>query len=139
MSALPQRGESPSTKRIRILKLFNMPYTLDPFEDRLISQGYHVHNAENYSAAIAMAHEERPALIIVYDSPDHGVDAFEWIRRQHTDRFGWMATTPLIILADGDRAAHLKSEELPDRIMVLRRHADTLNTLTRLTNRLLRD
>jgi CheY-like chemotaxis protein len=138
MSALPFRQEKPDPNRTRILKLFNVPFTLDPYHDRLISQGYEVANTSTYAEALAYAHERQPALIIVYDETDSGIDALEWLRLQHTDRFSWMATTPLIILADAVRVDMLKHEELPERVIVLQRRADTLNHLTRIVNQLLR-
>ncbi|PJF36511.1 MAG: hypothetical protein CUN49_05050 [Candidatus Thermofonsia Clade 1 bacterium] len=138
MSALPFRQEKPEPNRIRILKLFNVPFALDPYQDRLISQGYEVFNVTSYQDALNYAHKYQPALFIVYDDSDSGVDALEWLRLQHTDRYGWMATTPLIILADAMRMDMLKPEELPDRVIVLQRRADTLNHLTRIVNQLLR-
>ena len=138
MSALPFRQQKPDANRIRILKLFNVPFTLDPYQDRLISQGYEVANTSSYQEALDYAHEYQPALIIVYDDSDSGIDALEWLCLQHTDRHSWMATTPLIILADVARVDTLKHEELPDRVIVLQRRADTLNHLTRIVNQLLR-
>jgi CheY-like chemotaxis protein len=138
MSALPFRQEKPEANRIRILKLFNVPFALDPYHDRLISQGYEVANVSSYQEALDYAHEYQPSLFIVYDDSDSGIDALEWLRLQHTDRHGWMATTPLIILADALRVDMLKHEELPDRVIVLQRRADTLNHLTRIVNQLLR-
>lgn len=136
MSAIPLRQGAP--QQTHILKLYNTPYTLDPYHDRLVSQGYAVTNGTNYDEAIDLAHQNRPSLVLVYDDPDAGVDALEWLRRQHTDRFGWMATTPLLILADTSRMAVLKPEELPDRVVVLQRRADTLNQLTRMVAYMLR-
>lgn len=138
MSAVPLRQEIPEKEKQRILKLFNVPFTLDPYHDRLISQGYEVFNGTSYDELIAIANQHRPVLFIVYDDPDSGVDALEWLRRQHTDRFGWMATTPLLILADAARVPLLRPEELPDRVIILQRRADTLNHLTRVVNTLLR-
>ena len=136
MSAIPLRQQSP--RQTTILKVFNTPYTLDPYHDRLESQGYRVIDGSNYEDAIALAHKYQPALILVYDDPDSGVDALRWLALQHGDRFGWMATTPLLILADASRVPFLRYEELPDRVVVLPRRADTLNQLTHMVKYLLR-
>jgi hypothetical protein len=45
---------------------------------------------------------------------------------------------PLIVVADSDRVPALRVQELPDRVVVLRNRADTLNQLTRTVQRLLR-
>ena len=44
----------------------------------------------------------------------------------------------MLILADQERVPLLKTEELPDRVIVLPRRADTLNQLTRTVKRLIR-
>ena len=135
MSAIPLRQEAPKTC---ILKLYNADYTLDPYADRLISQGYEVVNVQDYAEALDAAHRCHPALIVVYDDPSTDVDAVRWLEMQHTDREAWMAMTPLLILADSARIPVLRIEELPDRVVVLQRRADTLNQLTRAVKRLLR-
>ncbi len=135
MSAIPLRQEAPKTC---ILKLYNTDYTLDPYADRLISQGYEVVNASTYDEALLAAHRCHPALIVVYDDPTTDVDAVRWLEMQHSDRESWMAMTPLLILADASRIPTLRIEELPDRVVVLQRRADTLNHLTRAVKRLLR-
>lgn len=134
MSAIPLRQEA---NHHTILKLYNTPYALDPYRDRLTSQGYDVLDGSNYRESIALAHRHHPHLFLVYDDPESGIDALEWIALQHWDRFGWMATTPLLILADSSRLEALKTEELPDRVVVLQRRADTLNQLTRMVKYLL--
>ncbi len=134
MSAIPIRQEAPKP---RILKLFNTTYTLDPYHDRLVSQGYDVLEATSYADAVELAHNTFPELVLVYDDPEAGIDAVRWIELQHGDRFGWMATTPLLILADSGRIPVLKIEELPDRIVLLQRRSDTLNQLTRMVKWLL--
>jgi DNA-binding response OmpR family regulator len=135
MSAIPLRQEASGTC---ILKLYNADYALDPFSDRLTSQGYEVVNVHNYEDALEEAHRSHPALIVVYDDPDTDIDAVRWLEMQHTDRNAWMAMTPLLILADSSRVPELSIEELPDRVIILRRHADTLNQLTRAVKRILR-
>ncbi len=135
MSAIPLRQEAPKTC---ILKLYNADYTLDPYTDRLISQGYEVINVHNYEEALLEAHRRHPALIVVYDDPATNVDAVHWLEMQHSDREPWMAMTPLLILADASRIPTLRIEELPDRVVILQRRADTLNQLTRTVKRLLR-
>ncbi len=135
MSAIPLRQEAPKTC---ILKLYNADYTLDPYADRLSSQGYEVVNVRSYEEALEAAHRCHPALIVVYDDPATDVDAVHWLELQHSDREAWMAMTPLLVLADTTRVPDLQVEELPDRVVVLRRHADTLNHLTRAVKRLLR-
>ncbi len=135
MSAIPFRQEAPSTC---ILELCNTDYTLDPYSDRLVSQGYEVVSAHNYDDALALAHQCQPALVVVYDSPDTNVDAVQWLEMQHTDPNPQLAMTPLLILADASRVPTLNVEELPDRVVVLQRRADTLNQLTRTVKRLLR-
>ncbi len=135
MSAIPLRQEAPKTC---ILKLYNADYTLDPYTDRLVSQGYEVVNVHQYDEALLAAHRCHPALIVVYDDPATDVDAVHWLEIQHTDRESWMAMTPLLILADASRVPALRIEEIPDRVVVLQRRADTLNQLTRAVKRLLR-
>jgi hypothetical protein len=135
MSAIPLRQEAPKTC---ILKLYNADYALDPYSDRLTSQGYEVVNVHNYQDALEEAHRYRPALIVVYDDPNTDIDAVRWLEMQHSDRSAWMAMTPLLILADASRVPELSIEELPDRVIILRRHADTLNQLTRAVKRILR-
>ncbi len=135
MAAIPLRQEAP---KMCILKLYNADYTLDPYADRLISQGYEVVNAHHYDEALSEAHRCHPALIVVYDDPATDVDAVHWLEMQHMDREAWMAMTPLLILADASRVPTLRIEELPDRVVVLQRRADTLNQLTRAVKRLLR-
>ncbi len=135
MAAIPLRQEAPKTC---ILKLYNADYTLDPYADRLMSQGYEVVNARSYDEALEAAHRCHPALIVVYDDPATDVDAVHWLEMQHMDREAWMAMTPLLILADASRVSLLRIEELPDRVVVLQRRADTLNQLTRAVKRLLR-
>ena len=61
-----------------------------------------------------------------------------WLELQHNDRFSWMAMTPLLILADAARVPYLRLEELPDRVVVVQRRADTLNQLTHTVKYLLR-
>jgi hypothetical protein len=134
MSAIPLRQEAPRTC---ILELCNTDYTLDPYSDRLTSQGYEVVSATNYDDAMKLAHQCFPALVVVYDNPETKVDAVQWLEMQHTDRQSWLALTPLLILADAARVATLRIEELPDRVVVLPRRADTLNQLTRMVKRLL--
>jgi hypothetical protein len=136
MSAIPLRQEA--SQPICVLKLYNTPYTLDPYHDRLESQGYKVIDGSTYKDALTLAHEHRPLLILVYDDPEQGVDALKWLEIQHTDRYSWMATTPLLILADSARLSLLRAEELPDRVVVLQRRADTLNQLTHMVKYLLR-
>lgn len=135
MSAIPLRHEAP---RQTILKVYNAPYTLDPYHDRLESQGYTVLDGGSYEEALRLAHENRPALIMVYDDPESGIDAVRWLELQHNDRYGWMAMTPLLILADAARMPYLRQEELPDRVVVVQRRADTLNQLTHTVKYLLR-
>lgn len=134
MSAIPLWD---SESRTCILKLYNTSYTLDPYHDRLASQGYKVIDATNYHVALDLAHEFYPSLIMVYDDPDSNIDALKWLELQHTDRFSWMATTPLLILSDPARIPLLRTEEQPDRVIVLQLRADTLNQLTRTVKRLL--
>ena len=76
MSAIPLRQEAPRTC---ILKLYNADYALDPYSDRLTSQGYEVVNVHNYEDALEEAHHCQPALIVVYDDPDTDIDAVRWL------------------------------------------------------------
>jgi hypothetical protein len=134
MTAIPFRQDLP---RMCILELYNTDYTLNPYSDRLESEGYEVVHASNYEDAIKLAHDCKPALFVVHDDPNANVDAVRWLERQHYDRDGWLATTPLLILADAARAPVLHVEELPDRVVVIPRRADTLNQLARTVKRLL--
>lgn len=134
-AALPLRSHEP---RAVILKLYNTDYTLDPYGDRLISQGYDVINASNYAEAIKLARQYNPVLILVYDDPNANVDAVQWLQLQHEDRVGRLAMIPLLILADAERVPELRLEEIADRVVVLQRRADTLNQVTRTVKRLLR-
>jgi hypothetical protein len=132
--ALPPAATKPKTL---LLELSNADLTLDPFQDRLISQGYEVITAKSYDAALKLARSESPSIIIVYDDPVTGIDAVQWLNLQHYDRISRLAMTPLLILADISRLSALKVQELPDRVVVLQRRADTLNQLTRAVKRLL--
>jgi hypothetical protein len=135
MSAIPLRRELPTSV---LLEISNADLAIDPFQDRLISQGYEVVSASSYQDALALARHELPAIIILNDNPANNLDAVKWIEFQHRDRISKLAMTPLVILADSGRAEFLKGEELPDRILVVQRRADTLNQLTRIVKRLMR-
>jgi hypothetical protein len=135
MSAIPLRQEAPKTC---ILELYNQDYTLNPYSDRLTSQGYEVVHAANYDEGINLAHECRPVLVVVHDDPNANIDAVRWLELQHYDRVGQLAMTPLMILADANRVPALRVEELPDRVVVIPRRADTLNQLARTVKRLLK-
>jgi hypothetical protein len=136
MSALPVRGATP--QQPFLLKLHNTPYALDPYRDRIESEGVRVLNTDGYDEALQLAHLHRPALIVVNDDPDQRIDAVRWITLQHTDRMAWMAVTPLIILAGAERASVLRLEQMPDRVLLLQRRPDTLNRLTQAIRYLLR-
>ncbi len=135
MSAVPLPKQD--AWRTIIIQLYNNTYALDPYGDRLHSQGYDVINTTNYASALKAAHEFSPALIIVHDDPDKNVDSIHWIELQHTDRVATLAMTPMIILTDAARVPLLHGEELPDRIIVLQRRSETLNQLTRTVKRVL--
>lgn len=135
MSAALLRQESPQP--MYVVKLNNSAYTLDPYRDRLESQGLKVMDGETYEATLDLAVEYHPVLFVVHDDPGAGIDALRWLQIQHTAPQGWMATTPLIILADESRMPELRREELPDRVLVLQRRADTLNRLGYVTRALL--
>ena len=136
MTAIPLRQEALRTTCI--LELYNTDYALNPYSDRLTSQGYEVVAARNYDEALKLAHECDPVLILVHDDLAADVDALRWLEMQHTDRASWLAMTPLMILADAERVPTLRAEELPDRVIVLQKRADTLNQLNRAVKRLLR-
>lgn len=137
MSALPLALRE-DVARATILKLYNTTYSLDPYHDRLVSVGYDVIDATAYADALTLAHARQPDLIVVFDDPEAGIDALKWLELQHNDRASWMPVTPLMILADAARVPLLRLEELPDRVVVLQRRADTLNQLTRTVKTLLR-
>ncbi|MBX3082139.1 MAG: hypothetical protein KF716_10945 [Anaerolineae bacterium] len=136
MSALPVTLKDASING-RILELNNTNYTLDPYHDRLESVGFDVIDATTYADGLAFAHTHRPDLIIVHDDPAAGVDAVKWLEMQHNDRQSWLATTPLLILADTTRAAELRIHELPDRVVMVLRRSDTLNQVTRTVKQML--
>ncbi len=136
MSAIPMYRAEP--RQTLILKLYRNPYSLDPYSDRLNSQGYEVLNASTYQVGLEMARESRPALIVAHDNPTDGIDALRWLELQHTDRVAALAMIPLIILADAARVPDLRREEQPDRVVVLQNRADTLNQLTRTIKHVLR-
>jgi DNA-binding response OmpR family regulator len=143
MSAIPlrQEAEAPKTGKNSqpcILELHATDFALNPYTDRLISQGYEVVQAHNYEEALRAAHECYPALIVVHDDPAANIDAVRWLESQHTDRVWQLALTPLLILADAMRARELRIHELPDRVIVLQRRSDTLNQLARTASRVLR-
>jgi response regulator RpfG family c-di-GMP phosphodiesterase len=121
----------------RILELNNTNYTLDPYHDRLVSVGFDVIDAMNYADGLALAHTHRPDLIIVHDDPSAGIDAMVWLEMQHNDRQAWLATTPLLILADTNRASELRIHELTDRVVTVLRRSDTLNQVTRTVKQML--
>ncbi|SRR5260221_1821773 len=133
-AALQLRSHEP---RPLIVKLYNTDYALDPYGDRLISQGYDVMNASTYADALKLVRQYAPALILVYDDPEANVDAIRWLQLQHEDRVARLAMIPLLILADAERIPTLRFEEIADRVVILQRRADTLNQLTRTVRRLL--
>jgi hypothetical protein len=90
MAAIPIRSEDPKTC---ILELCNTAYPLDPYSDRLTSQGYEVVSANNYDDALKLAHQCNPALVVVYDDPDGKVDAIRWLEMQHSDGVADLAMT----------------------------------------------
>jgi ABC-type Na+ transport system ATPase subunit NatA len=135
MSAVPIRQHA---NQPCILKLYNTAYTLDPYHDRLTSQGFDVYETKSYKDALDMAPKLKPCMILVYDDPASDVDAVKWIELQHMAKDSHTAITPLLILADSSRMETLRTEELPDRVVVLQRRADTLNQLTRTVKRLLK-
>ena len=134
----PQVSPQTALSRAVIVKLHHNLYALDLYSDRLHTQGYTVITADNYQNTLDAVHRYHPALIIVHDDPSSDVDAAHWLEMQHTDRVAALTMTPLIILADSERAAVLRVQELPDRVIVLRNRADTLNQLTRTVQRTLR-
>ncbi|GEM_PF-1217413 len=136
MSAIPMYRAQPW--HAVIVKLYNNNYTLDAYSDRLHSQGYEVINTNNYTGALEMAREYHPALIVAQDDPAANIDAIRWLELQHSDHDPVLAMTPLIIVADAARMSVLRTEELPDRVIVLQNRADTLNQLTRTITRVLR-
>ena len=138
MSAIPLRNPQPDTAGLCILELCNTGNTLDLYSDRLSSLGYDVVTANSYANAQKMAHQCHPSLVLVYDDPTTNIDAIHWVEMQHMDNNAQLAMTPLLILADASRVPDLQVEELPDRVVVLQRRADTLNQLTRTVKRLLR-
>ena len=137
--AIPAKPAPQSAKgRLVIVKLHHNQYALDLYADRLTAQGYSVITTSTYADALDAAHRYHPVLIIVHDDLESDIDAVRWLEIQHTDRVPALAMTPLIMLADSDRIAALRIQELPDRVIVLRNRADTLNQLTRTVQRLLR-
>jgi len=134
----PQVSPKAALSRAVIVKLHHNLYALDLYTDRLHTQGYTVITADNYQNTLDVVHRYQPALIIVHDDPASDVDAVHWLELQHTDRIAALTMTPLIILADSERAALLQVQELPDRVIVIRNRADTLNQLTRTVQRTLR-
>ncbi len=135
MTAIPLRQETPKSC---ILELYNTDYALNPYSDRLTSQGYDVVHASTYEDAINLAHECRPVLIVVHDDLNANVDAVHWLEMQHRDRVGQLAMTPLLVLADASRVPTLRIEELPDRVVIIPRRSDTLNQMARTVKRLLK-
>lgn len=138
MSAIPLRNSQPDAARVCILELCNTGNTLDLYSDRLSSVGYEVVTANNYANAVKLAHQCHPSLVVVYDDLATNIDAVRWIELQHMDDASELAMTPILILADAARVPELQIEELPDRVVVLQRRADTLNNLTRMVKRILR-
>jgi hypothetical protein len=138
MSAIPLRKPQPDVERICILELCNVGNTLDLYSDRLVSLGYEVVSANNYADAVKLVHQCEPALVVVYDDPATNIDAVRWIETQHMDNDPKWAMIPILILADAARVPDLHIQELPDRVVVLQRRADTLNQLTRTVKKLLR-
>ena len=134
----PQVLPQTALSRAVIVKLHHNMYALDLYTDRLHTQGYTVITADNYKNTLDAVYRYRPALIIVHDDPASDVDAVKWLEMQHTDRIAALAMTPLIILADSHRAEELRVQEMPDRVIIIRNRADTLNQLTRTVQRTLR-
>ena len=137
MSAIPLRAVPQNITNTCILEMSNTGHTLDLYGDRLSSQGYDIVSANNYAEGLKLAHECRPVLVVVYDDPATNIDAVRWLELQHADRDPQLVMTPLLILADATRAGYLRFEELPERVVVVQRRADTLNQLTRTVKHLL--
>jgi len=125
-------------RQVVIVKLLHNSFALDLYSDRLTAQGYAVLNMSSYEAALVAARRYRPAIIVVHDDPDEKIDAAQWLQLQHTDQVGALAMIPLIILASPARALELRPNELPDRVIIVRNRADTLNQMARTIQRLLR-
>ncbi len=138
MSAIPIRQPGPDVQRPYILEISNTGNLLDLYGDRLTSQGYEVLTAGNYADALKLARQYRPCLILIYDDPVSNVDALRWLEMQHSDNLPQLAMTPLVILADAARLPALRDEQMPDRVILLQRRADTLNHLTRTVKHLIR-
>src|SRR5258708_3030191 len=135
MSALLARQSDPF--RAVILEIVNTGHTLDPYSDRLQSQGLEVISPNNYADALKIAHTYWRVLVVIYEAPETKIDARTWIEIQHTDRMLRLATTPLLVLADASRVPLLRIDQLPDRVVIVPRRADTLNQLSRSVKRLL--
>jgi hypothetical protein len=145
MSALPVRqaisnnnSSNLAKNALFLLKIYSASYALDPYQDRLESLGFRILNSHNHHEALELALRHRPAMVLVQDDLANGIDALIWLDLQHAQSVGWLATVPLIILATEDRLPVLLREQLPDRVVVLQRRADTLNRLTQTARALLR-
>lgn len=136
MAALPFRAPPElrpiaQPRIISILEVNKTAYTLDPYADRLNASGFVVTVADSIDKGLQTARDLYPGVIVVYDDPQSGLDALDWIKAQHYARESWLATLPLIVLADAARMDTLRIERIPDRVIVLQRKSDSLNQLTR--------
>ncbi len=118
----------PVTPRPLIIKVDATRYRQDKFTDRLIEAGYQVVKAKTIKDGIKLARRSKPSLIIAVDNPEAGIKADTWLEIQHSDVEPTLALTPLLIVADSQRANRLRVHELPDRVKVIQRpiQPDTL-------------
>lgn len=102
-----------------VVKVDATRHRLDKFTDRLIEVGYQVVKAKSIKEGIKLARRCKPNLIITVDNPEEGIKADTWLEAQHNDVEPLLALTPLLILADANRANRLRVHELPDRVKVV--------------------
>jgi hypothetical protein len=94
------------------------PHRLDSIYSALITAGFQIVRSEASGDALQLARRCLPNLFLVNDDPAAGVDAEHWIEHQHADPVAQLAVTPLIILAAAPRAPLLRSQEIPQRVVV---------------------
>lgn len=102
-----------------IIKVDPTHHRLDTIANWFVENGFQVIKAASIKEGIKLARRSKPTLIVAVDNPKAGLDAAHWLETQHSDTEGALAMTPLLIVAEANRATRLVVHELPDRVKVV--------------------
>ncbi len=110
----PSEAENSFGANRKILVVDDNPVVLKAFELKLKSHGFHVMCATDGSAAVSMARQERPDLIVldIHFPPQVGSTGLQWNGfniMQWMQRFNEAANIPVIIITS-DEAAKFKDK-----------------------------